>query len=123
MKGENRMLKTATQELIDVLVQKGGMEVDAVLISSLQKGTILIITTESGNKYLFEIEDAEHCLAHIVRYKCFLASHMGYRGLRQVSSEFSIGSQIVHIDVGRDRYARTSPVTKIVILFPVRNGS
>ncbi|MBI5420727.1 MAG: hypothetical protein HZA35_00205 [Parcubacteria group bacterium] len=109
------MLEIATNTQLDELVSATGIGAEKITISSLRSKTLIVVTTQSRNIYLFEIVRPEMCLAHVVRYKDSFQAHRGYKGLRYISQEFCVGERIVH-GAELARYSWTSPIAEIVIL-------
>ena len=88
------MLEKATLEEITKLRLAPGEEVSVLPIVTVQRGTVMRVTTASGNHYLFEVTDPAAHRTHVVRCDARGPASSGDRGERLVSPLFRIGAGI-----------------------------
>lgn len=108
------MLEKASLEEIVKLRLMPGKEVAVFVVKTVAMGTVVRVTTASGNHYLFEIADPAVHRAHVVRCDSRGPDSSGYRGERVVSAVFRIGDKILH--GGAKEISYTSAVAGITIL-------
>jgi hypothetical protein len=102
------MLKTDSNQIAQ-LWDIEGQDVEEIAIRSVPTGQIIRIDTKSGNKYLFEVTDADAPRACVVRRDARPDAESGYRGERKVSALFKVGLSVVH------NHAATTVVTRITL--------
>lgn len=113
------MLEKVSLEKIERLRLMPGKEVSVLAVRTVEPGTVVRVTTASGNCYLFEITDPVAHRAHVVRCDVRFGdpSSAGYRGERFVSRVFRIGEQIFHgATTTHHKLANTSAVAGITVL-------
>jgi hypothetical protein len=109
------MLQKSSWEEITKLRLAPGKEVSVLAIVDLAPGTVIRVSTASGDCYFFEITDPQKYRAHMVRCDSRGgADSAGYRGELVVSALFRIGDPILH--GGKSGVGYTSAVAGITIL-------
>lgn len=106
------MLQDATEEVIRNLSEASGRNVSTLNTETLQSGSIVQITTESGSVYLIEIIHEHGRWVHFTRYTCKNSRSAGrYFGKQKLgSSVIEIGETFTHDNMA------TKPVIKITLL-------
>lgn len=108
------MLEKATLEEITKLRLAPGEEVSVLPIVTVQRGTVMRVTTASGNHYLFEVTDPAAHRTHVVRCDARGHASAGYQGEKVISSLLRVGDQITLL--GGAGISYTSAVAGITVL-------
>lgn len=113
-------LPCASEQQIQDLTRAVGRSLKSIDISRLREGTILRLTTISGNHYFLQIIDPANCTVHLYRKERRGPAPDGYRGIRRMPTTLEIGKHLIYWDEsGTPR--GTSQLTDIVWLLDLEN--
>ena len=98
------------------LARAEGRHVNVVDLRTLSPGSVIKITTASGNIYLIEVVESEHPTAHLTRFSANKAAKIdGYLGIQEISPLVETGKVLEHKN-GDGKTYPTKPIVKLELM-------